>query len=553
MAKELTRRKKETTAAATPPLVIGLSDPGMTPLLRAGLGGLAAALRAILLERDPKAKWPSPVELGPGRVTVEPTRVTLDWGGEPPVATLRVLFERGFRIDRHGLIDLAGTYEPNRPPDLAVAVALQGGLKRTFLQHGKTTTKSGAPRAVTVEIDEVPATTQVQPYSAYAHQGASEDVLAAMKSGSVKLAGWAYPGGAQRHVDFPETKCSFSASQVIVACFALSGCLSFEVARGGGGALVVVEPTDLVRFAALRPRLAPRRLAEAHVTGPGDALLAVHLAMRMDGTAGGRPEIGASHGILLRATPWVKKQKYRTALVDAESVPPERVQAYADLVSALPTTIRPTTDKLRSAEDEADEKASFFVATSALRAFVAENLASGRPWYQGFTGATTGGKKPRFIHYFRARDGKGLGALYLDERKGLVAMLKHVEEAEGALIRSVHTALRQRFGAIADECKGLPLATLKNRFAGERDRWRLAFAGSKTPAQIRAALADLWSRAGANKELRESWNLVLPLLRAEHWQAARDLALVALASYSGREEDTGDAVSEADATSDEEN
>jgi len=32
---------------AAPPLVIGLGDPGMTPLLRAGLGGLAASLRAI--------------------------------------------------------------------------------------------------------------------------------------------------------------------------------------------------------------------------------------------------------------------------------------------------------------------------------------------------------------------------------------------------------------------------------------------------------------------------------------------------------------------------
>jgi CRISPR-associated protein Cas8a1/Csx13 len=74
---------------------------------------------------------------------------------------------------------------------------------------------------------------------------------------------------------------------------------------------------------------------------------------------------------------------------------------------------------------------------------------------------------------------------------------------------------------------------MKDRFNGERDRWRFAFAGAKTPEQIRAALAELWSRAGPNGVLRARWEVLLPLLRAEHWETARDLALVALASYQG--------------------
>ncbi len=61
-----------------PDLVIGLSDPGMTPLLRAGLGGLAASLRAILLEEEPRTRWPSPVSLAKATATVEPQRIRIE-------------------------------------------------------------------------------------------------------------------------------------------------------------------------------------------------------------------------------------------------------------------------------------------------------------------------------------------------------------------------------------------------------------------------------------------------------------------------------------------
>jgi CRISPR-associated protein Cas8a1/Csx13 len=179
--------------------------------------------------------------------------------------------------------------------------------------------------------------------------------------------------------------------------------------------------------------------------------------------------------------------------------------------------------------DSDDDGDDFFVATSALRGFVSENMANGRRWYANFATATVGGKTPRFIHYYRERDG-GHGALYPEEKKGLIAMETHLEAAELALVRSVHQALRQRFAQIADESSDVK-ATMLNRFDGERDKWRLAFAGSKTADQIRAALADLWSRAGSNKELQASWTVVIPLLRADRWQSARDLALIALASY----------------------
>src|SRR3712207_7908845 len=42
-----------------------------------------------------------------------------------------------------------------------------------------------------------------------------------------------------------------------------------------------------------------------------------------------------------------------------------------------------------------------------------------------------------------------------------------------------------------------------------------------------------WARAGAQPALQEGWVELLPLL-ADRWQEARDLALLALASYRGQ-------------------
>lgn len=106
---------------------------------------------------------------------------------------------------------------------------------------------------------------------------------------------------------------------------------------------------------------------------------------------------------------------------------------------------------------------------------------------------------------------------------------------EHLLVQAVHEALRGRYGQVADENKKNPVA-MKKRFEGEYDRWRLAFAGAKTPDHFRRVLCDLFSRAGRNAVLQKQWQEVLPMLRSENWQHARDLALLALCSYQGREE-----------------
>ena len=110
---------------------------------------------------------------------------------------------------------------------------------------------------------------------------------------------------------------------------------------------------------------------------------------------------------------------------------------------------------------------------------------------------------------------------------------------ERIVVQAVHEALRGRYAQIADENKNNPVA-MRNRFGGEYERWRLAFAGSKTADQFRRSLCDLFSRAGRNQVLQKQWAEVLPMLRAGNWQHARDLALLALCSYQSNRPETSE-------------
>lgn len=498
-------------------LTLRLDEPGMTPILRAGLGGLAASLSRL------------PDGALPGTFEVASDAVTLDWG-EPGQAGpyLERLFRESFRLTpEHGLIDLPGTYRASQRA--ALAGALQDALKLTLLQHGKYTKKEGPPAPYTFEDGDQQYTAQLQRYKGYVQRDAWEVIAKELdkpdgRARPIKLASWAGPGAVQRHVAYGKTNMEYSPAQAVCACFALVGTLSYR--RPRGGAFVIPVPADLRRFAKVRPRLTPQRVAEVSIGGAGDAALSVQLALKMAAMEG-RAAVAETFAYDMRSTAWASQQKSRVDVLRVARFSEEVLDRYQALTRALGA-------RLIAYPAKGKRPAGYFADPSALRGFVADNLARGCPWYRGFSGARDPADPSRFLHTRRQKDNKG--ALRPHERGGLTVMIEHLDEAERLLVRSVHSALRNRLGAIASENQGNPHAR-KSRWERERERLRLAFAGAKTHAQVRHALADLWSRAGVVPELQQGWEQLLPLLRADRWQDARDLSLIALASYAGRAAD----------------
>lgn len=550
--------------SAQPPLVMRLDDPGMTPLLRAGLGGLAASLRSMA---DAQRNWHEGMKVGAGRAAVDANSITLEWGNRPPKETLCPLFKAAFQTQKQ-IIYLPGMFDPHRPWKLAIGVEVQAALKQTFLQHGKSTIKASEPRVVELEVDsERRVQIMLQPYKSFAHQSAWEDVVKAF-SAPVALAGWANPGAIGRHNAIKATELAYSPAQALAVLFALVGTLSFQISTGGG-CLVIPEPADLIAYAEMRPSLTPKTATSVYVAGASDAALSVSVEIAARSLHYRDGVVRGLQTVTLRSTPWASQQKSRvaTARVIELSSPGHRqmLEHYQCAASALPAKLRIKRDiaetkqrKARKQENiagtntksnrqksptkENENSIGYFVTTSALRGFVADNLARGRPWYEGFATTRTPTNPPRAIHL--VREPKNLGALFPEERKGLYAMIEQTNDLDRLFISSLHSALRHRFGAIFEETKSLPLQTRRNRMRGERERWRLVFAKAKTHEQVRAGLSDLWSRAGTVPELRERLSEVLPMLRETEWQRARDLALVALASYRGK----GTEEAETDAT-----
>ena len=134
------------------------------------------------------------------------------------------------------------------------------------------------------------------------------------------------------------------------------------------------------------------------------------------------------------------------------------------------------------------------------------------------------------------------------EREGLNAMVTDdriwEDDGEALVVRAVHEAISHRLGRIREDTDGdRPLSqATKNRWNRFRERLRLDLAGAKTQAQVRFVLCDLFSRAGQLPSLKNGWQTMLPMFGESRWQQSRDLALLACASYTGKEVETNEAM-----------
>lgn len=518
-------------------ITLALNTPGMTAMHRAGLGGLACTLGALEAEvrrrsSDPAAE-PLPEWMLPGHPwgggqppwLIEEHRLTLRWGTDP-AGFLKRLFTYAFQITPEGLIWLPG-WTAGSMPRPEVLAALQDGLLFSFLQHGKS--RSIAKDAVVHTYDvgaEVPAKVRFRPCKSYQHQSAWEKLTKSGRDGffpSIEIAGPLCPGSAVRHVGLGKaTGAEGQIGTVLPLLFAPVGCLAMSCGHHGG-VLLVPDVGDLRHFARWRAAMTPRSAQDCMVAGATDAALQAEVRLRaiekLDVA-----DLPACQAISFGTLPWSSQQKSRTSSFSVTPAALAGLDRYQVALAHLAPRIAVSQGK--AGRDARPAEA--FWTDSIVRPLVADNLVLGRPWYAGFSRLMTAydGRKPP----------RPLRNLLRFERTQLHAMTKQMTpeyRGETILIEAVHAALRSRYGQIASENEGNPVA-MKKRFEGEYERLRLAFSGAKTADVFRNSLCDLFARARGLEPLRSQWAEILPMLAADRWQLARDLSLLALASYQGR-------------------
>ncbi|WP_417734142.1 type I-MYXAN CRISPR-associated Cas8a1/Cmx1 [Rosistilla oblonga] len=528
-----TKAKKKTTSPLPDHLEVSLSDPAMDVLLRAGIGGLATTLKEFELE------------VQCGKIDDLPDGY---WNGDPPweITSSKIIFrfhdpakvaeyfepifQFAFQIHAaERVINLRPVFQLSAG-NTALLAQLQRGLMLTFLQHGKSRKGAKKDEVRSIEIDGKPHQYSVRALDWFKHQDGYLDLIDKRTQGlSLKpqeIPGTLYPGAAVRHNAFAgHTKQEGNAAQLLAAYFAPIGTLALPVNRGAA-VLLVPEVHDLKAFASKRPMLTPRNYQDCLISGTGDAVLQLYTRIRGEDVQG-HLAVDAIHAYLFQPTAWASQQKSRVASERIEPLPDREFFIFRFASDFFQPKRRSRTIREKAKRGEkAVERTEYFWSTSIIRPMIAKNLASGAPWFHDFH------------RLFVDRDpanGKPYRDRLFFEREGLIQMVQSDvwdDNGQQTLVRAVHHALRGRYGQIAKENEGSPVA-MRNRFRGEYDRWRLAFSGAKTADQFRNSICDLLSRVPANKELQKHWTDVLPLLDTSGWQHARDLALLAMASYQG--------------------
>jgi CRISPR-associated protein Cas8a1/Csx13 len=519
--------KKITAKDAAGSLSIALNAPGMTPILKAGIGGLAASLRAI--NKKSKQKWQCGMKviLKNGWAIVEETKIIIEWPEGFLEDTLKYLWNESFQLS-NDVIYLPGSHLYKFDGCNLQPIRFQSGLKATFLQHGKTTTAKGDSKRLqlTVNIDDRDMNLTFQPYQSYAHQSIIGDVIKSIKNKTyIKLPGWAYPGAAQRHVAHNNTKAEYSPEMAIAAIFSIVGCISLPNEIDNGGFLIVPEPDNLIEYARKLAILMPIDHTSIVPASLGDAILLAnfyHLINSLDS-----PFISNISGVIMKSVAWDTKQKYRTSLINFNTKCDNltNMEYYTIMRTYLPPIFIPTKNK---------DGENTWMRPSYLRAFAADNLVRGKPWYEKFsTHSVIDGKKTCYLHTYRTKDSVGL--LNLSEKEALIKMTDKLPDPERLLIATMHQAIKRQLGSVNEDYEKRG-GDRKKRFRDEMQRIRISFAHAKTQTQVLSAFADLWSKAGRLKPLQDDWEKITEfLVNKNKWEWARDLALIGLASYKGKD------------------
>jgi len=501
---------------------LDLNAPGMTPVHRAGLGGLAATLRALSPEHGPEgASW-----------KLDETSITLEAPGALDELVKRIV-KHGLAIGDDGLIAFPALGDPPSGTRLLIQRALLG----TFLQGGWSRKLQKSERQLVLDPGSQNVPDSYRPMAWFRHQCVADDILSTLRDhSSARIAGYFFPGAAEKHPGRKWSRMHATAEQLMALAFAPVGCVPFLVQNQAAGArqrfaLVIPDVDNLLVYADLRRHVAKWSPVRLTVASAADA--ALQLAISDDSSIKYALRQGRRFCtvVALGIQPWATQQKTRTGVLEI-APPSEAARFNYRLVSEGIIEFQPRHLPRK-------DGSGTFVATSAGRGAIAEALAIDRPWWAAVSET-----------YRRSNDFRE-AVHYLRERKGLAKMVEQARwdrEEEKLFVQASHAAMRALYGSIGERTSAVG-TDFDRKAATEMTKIRSSLLRAKNADNFRDALLEFWSRASRSKVrtnpvLRSSedgeatpvWERILPLLDDQHWRKARDLALLALISYPGSEQ-----------------
>ncbi len=528
--------KKKATMPTS--LKIGLYDPGMTPLHRAGLGGLAASLLSLKVSDYP------------GQWDVQETYVELTWEEGKANEFFEKLLSEGLAIQDPksiGIIDFpAFKNRLGHSASYEARLAYQDALMGTFLQHGKSRTL-GSEKVLVLDPEAQKRQRSYRPMESFKHQQQAKDIVGALSpkgTNDIRIAGWAYPGAVEKHPGKSWSRMEVSVGAFVALCFAPVGTFSFKVVsnidrKRRAYALVVPVVSDLKRFGRFRRRFAKFDASQMYVSSASDAGLMIAAAMHSGFEFASRQRQEFLQVMTLGTQPWASQQKTRTKVMYINE-PDERTLSLYRFVMGL-AQFQPK--KIQG-------KNGYFYAISPVREAITEALAEGVPWYESV------------IDTYTSADSELRNRFHQYEQGGLSAMIEYPEslsQREKLFVEVCHKAMGQLYWSVRErgEAQG---TNVDRKLEVELTKIRSSLLRAKNEDTLRDALVDFWAKASRDKVQQNSvlgrtikvqnksgevlemsgWEVILPMLEDQNWKKARQLALIALLSRSTRSSSDGD-------------
>jgi CRISPR-associated protein Cas8a1/Csx13 len=394
--------------------------------------------------------------------------------------------------------------------DIGTQVTIHQGITGTFLQHNQFF-KSNGKKSKSLPVDGRKIVVEYKKAESYAHQHFSKhlcDEQGQLLRGTIGIAGWLYPGAVIRHYAFKEqTKFEETPERALALLFAPVACQYFVLRSHFQGkraqyTLVIPEVTDSELYAKRCWDLRGCGYKNFHASSLGDAGLRF-LTYETSLELARYYQFERCQLIMFGTVAWSSSQKTRTEIVMVEATE-KVIFNYKISCACFPEN--------RIVEHTSGN----FISWSLSRELIADNLIRGLPWWYNFSKRINKQELFKRIYY---------------EREGLYDMIQNGqwdEEAQKLFVQVCHEALRKTFGKIYGRTKEDEYA----QFQRKAERIRAELGRCKNAASFRQFITDFWARAGRISILEDHWEELLPLTTGMmDWKVARDLTLLALASY----------------------
>lgn len=483
-----------------------LDDPGSTWFHNAGIAGLWMTLSQLQREYPSKTQREGNLDW-----LLSDNSIYLEWNGQDFEA-LDWLCKQSFQTSSKGLLELTGL----RPRQMGIQaqLAIHKGITKTFLQHNKFVESEGKDQAE-VEIGNHTIQVSYKKIRTYAHQGFAKylcDDQGNLQREKVSISSWLYPGLTVRHFAFPkQTKFEDTVERSLALLFSPLSCGYFalpfkpESTTTPLCVLVIPEIENLSGFAESHWRIGKLTHEFFNAVCGSDAGLKflVHNSIHSHEKFSMR----RCYVIVFGKTRWSSQQATR---IDTREI--EILQKDLDDYQLLYKIL----DELRSSSTGQENTSSF----APIRAIVSDNLIQGKPWW---------------FNLFEQAQEHNVLSEGLKLKNLIIKMAEQTQlniESEKLFIRACHEALRRTYAKVYDRTDDNEIARIDRKNEQILSRLKQCHNADR----FRSFLADFFSKAGRIKILEENLEELFPITRGiTDWRVSRDLFLLAMASYKGKE------------------